>query len=169
MSCLSVNSSDKPINPFIYPIQLNLNLVILQTDWQKGGWMEGWMHVFWRCFCRTFTAAAFSRCLSADLSAFSLVFSKWKATLLGWDFFSSMFRLIIYLLCELPSYWFCSEYKFAHFRIHPAFFVSSHFINNQRCTSSISSHAHPCYNTATTMSDRWIVMLWIMTCYSFWL
>ncbi len=124
--------------------------------------------------CQVFTAATLSCCLFVGLSAFSLVFSNWKACSIGlrsgdwlghWRIFHffafkkvsscfrSMFRVIIHLHCEAASYQFCSiwlnvsrEYSHKDLRIYTS--ISSYIINKHQWACSIDSHTCPFYHTA---------------------
>lgn len=71
-------------------------------------------------------------------------------------------------ICTISNIWLNlgRQYSPEHVRIHPPTSIINNIINQHQWSSSISSHKCPCYNTASTMSDRWYGILRIMSCSS---
>lgn len=114
---------------------------------------------FSEMLCQSCTAAN----LICGVSAFKLVFSKWKAALLGSDqmtllrrqrkfplfalrnskvAFAGLVWVIIHLHCETPSDRICLSLssEFSHSHIHPAASISQHIINSH-WPGSTGSHS----------------------------
>lgn len=83
----------------------------------------------------------------------------------SWVAFAKCFGFILHLHC---STWLNLSGKESpiHLRMHPAASISNHIIIKNQLARSTGNHTCPWFITASTMSDWWCVMLWIVR-YSF--